>query len=213
MSGRVARSYVDALGTPRSAAPEIVARFEELLAEQPHRFVAPSVVLRDDETLAVDATLPAISWTENVRWTLERDDGTTEQGTVALRDAPVLSTEHRPESTYDTRRVVLAGPQPLGVHRLALTVAAYARETVHVVVVPKRAYPPQGRTWGIALQIYTLRSGRNDGIGDLADLRAVCRLLGERGAAYVGINPLHATFRSDPEAASPYAASSRIWLN
>ncbi|HEY0613683.1 MAG TPA: 4-alpha-glucanotransferase, partial [Candidatus Elarobacter sp.] len=39
------------------------------------------------------------------------------------------------------------------------------------------------------------------------------RLLGERGASYVGINPLHAVFRADPEAASPYAASSRVWLN
>src|SRR5665213_47282 len=34
-----------------------------------------------------------------------------------------------------------------------------------------------------------------------------------RGASYVGINPLHAPFRTDPEAASPYAASSRVWLN
>ena len=125
----------------------------------------------------------------------------------------MLSADHRVESTYDTRRVAIAGPQPLGAHRLALTVDAYARAVVHVVVVPERAHPPAGRTWGIAFQLYTLRSERNDGIGDFADLRAVCRLLGERGASYVGINPLHATFRSDPEAASPYAASSRIWLN
>ncbi|MEA2689598.1 MAG: glycogen debranching enzyme [Candidatus Eremiobacteraeota bacterium] len=213
MNARVARSYVDALGTPRSAPPETIARFEELLAEEAHHFVAPTVVLREDETLAVDVTLPAMSWTENLRWTLVRDDGTTEEGTVALRDAPVLSADHRPESTYDTRRVALAGPQPMGAHELALDVAAYARETTHVVVVPKRAYPPHGRTWGIALQIYTLRSERNHGIGDFADLRAACRLLGERGASYVGINPLHAAFRSDPESASPYAASSRIWLN
>ncbi len=81
------------------------------------------------------------------------------------------------------------------------------------MVVPERAYSLQGRSWGIALQIYTLRSARNAGIGDYADLRAVARLLGERGASYAGINPLHATFRDDPESASPYAASSRRWLN
>ena len=213
MRTRVARSYVDALGTPRTAAPETVARFEELIREEPHRFVAPAVVLRDDEELAVEVTLPAMSWTENLRWTLVRDDGSTEEGVVALRHAPVLNADHRPESTYDTRRVAIAGAQPLGAHTLALTVDAYARATMHVVVVPRRAYPPRGRTWGVAFQLYTLRSERNDGIGDFADLRAVCRLLGERGASYAGINPLHAPFRSDPEAASPYAASSRIWLN
>ncbi|HEX3549363.1 MAG TPA: 4-alpha-glucanotransferase [Candidatus Elarobacter sp.] len=213
MTRRVARSYVDALGTRRTAAPEVVARFEELLAEEPHHFVAPAVVLREDEPLAIDVTLPAMSWPETLRWALTRDDGTAEEGTVALRDAPVVFADHRAEATYDTRRVTLGGAQPLGLHRLALTVEAYARETMRVAVVPHRAYPPHGRTWGIALQLYTLRSARNHGIGDFADLRTVCRLLGERGASYVGINPLHATFRDDPDAASPYAASSRIWLN
>jgi 4-alpha-glucanotransferase len=209
----VARTYVDALGTSRIAAPETVARFEALLAEEPHGFVPPTVVLRENETLWIDVTLPAMSWPEGLRWTLERDDGTSDEGTVALREAPVVSADHRAESTYDTRRIAVAGPQPLGIHRLTLTVDAYGRGTTHVVVVPLRAYEVHGRTWGISLQLYTLRSERNHGIGDFADLRAVCRLLGERGASYVGINPLHATFRHDPEAASPYAAASRIWLN
>ncbi|MEA2787083.1 MAG: glycogen debranching enzyme [Candidatus Eremiobacteraeota bacterium] len=213
MSARVLRSYVDALGTERTAAPETVARFEELVAEEPHHFVAPSIVLRENEPLAMDVTLPAMSWTETLQWSLEREDGSTEEGALPLRDAPVVSADHREHSTYDTRRITIAGPQPLGIHRLALSVDAYARETVHLVVVPERAFAPHGRTWGIALQIYTLRSARNDGIGDFADLRAVCRLLGERGASYAGINPLHATFRDDPESASPYAASSRRWLN
>jgi 4-alpha-glucanotransferase len=213
MIDRVARSYVDALGRERRATPETVARFEALIGDDPHQFVAPTRVLRENEPLAVDVTLPAMSWPESIRWSLVREDGSAEDGTLPLRDAAVVRADHRPESTYDTRRIVIAGPQPLGTHRLALEVAAYGRASVHVVVVPARAYAPQGRTWGIAVQLYTLRSPRNDGIGDFADLRAVCRLLGERGAAYVGINPLHAPFRGDPEAASPYAASSRRWLN
>jgi glycogen operon protein len=213
MIERVARSYVDALGRERRAAPETVARFEALIGDETDHFVAPTRVLREGEPLALDVTLPAMSWPESVRWSLVREDGSVADGTLPLRDATVVRADHRPESTYDTRRIVVADPQPLGTHRLALEVAAYGRASVHVVVVPARAYPPQGRTWGIAVQLYTLRSPRNHGIGDFADLRAVCRLLGGRGAAYVGINPLHAPFRGDPEAASPYAASSRRWLN
>ncbi len=213
MNARIARSYVDALGTERRAAPETVARFEELLGEAPRRIVAPALVLRAGQPLAVELTLPSISWPETLHWALVCEDGNTEEGSIALRDAPVVFADHQAEVTYDTRRVTLAGPQPLGIHRLSLDVAAYVREVVHVTVVPERAHPPRGRTWGIALQLYTLRSERNAGIGDFADLRAVCRLLGARGASYVGINPLHAPFRGDAEAASPYAASSRRWLN
>jgi 4-alpha-glucanotransferase len=213
MNARIARSYVDALGTERPAPAQTVAQFEELIAEEPHHFVAPALVLREGEPLSLDVTLPAMSWTEPLQWSIAREDGSAEDGVLALRDAPMLAADHRVSSTYDTRRITVAGPQPLGMHQLSLTVDAYARATVHVVVVPERAYPPRGRTWGIALQLYTLRSARNLGIGDFADLRAFCRLLGERGASFVGINPLHATFRGDPESASPYAASSRRWLN
>lgn len=210
---RVARSYVDALGTERAASVDTVAQFEALLGEHHAGFVAPSLVVRPREPLAVDVTLPAHSWPESLRWTLLRDDGSNEEGAVALRDTPVVHVNNDSGETYDTRRVPIDALAPLGAHRLTLAVEPYARATVHLVVVPERAVGPHGRTWGVALQLYTLRSARNHGIGDLADLRTVCALLGDRGASYVGINPLHATFPTDPEAASPYAASSRHWLN
>ena len=211
---RVARSYVDALGEPRSAAPETVARFEALLAEPSPPAVKPTIVLREGESVTVDLTLPAMSWTEMLEWELVTEDGTAERGSIALRQMPVVRFDHRTDgATWDTRRIMLERTLPVGTHRLGLTVPGYAYAGTHLVVAPRTATPPQGRTWGIALQLYTLRSERNLGIGDLADLRAFCRLAGARGASYVGINPLHAGFRSDPEAASPYAASSRRWLN
>jgi 4-alpha-glucanotransferase len=213
MSGRVARSYVDALGTPRAASAETVAQFEALLADVAGTFVAPTVVLREGEPLALDVTLPATSWAESLHWDLRREDGEEQSGEIPLREAPVIFADHQPGVTYDTRHVTLGPALPLGSHRLTLSAGAYGRAAIAVIVVPARAEPPEGRTWGIAVQIYTLRSARNHGIGDFADLRAFCALAGARGASYVGINPLHAAFRTDPEAASPYAASSRRWLN
>jgi 4-alpha-glucanotransferase len=210
---RVARSYVDALGTPRAASPETVAQLETLLDDGPRPFAPGALVLREGTPLALEVTLPAMSWPEPLRWALAGAAGEDQGGEVALRDAPVVEVEHRAQSTYDTRRIELGPVLPLGVHRLDLRVGGYARASVAVVVVPERAELPAGRTWGITLQLYALRSARNHGIGDFADLRAVCALAGDGGASYLGVNPLHASFRSDPEAASPYAAASRRWLN
>ena len=70
-----------------------------------------------------------------------------------------------------------------------------------------------GRAWGIALQLYELRSARNWGIGDIADLAAFCRIAGAAGADFVGTNPLHALFLADPERCSPFSPSSRQFLN
>ena len=36
---------------------------------------------------------------------------------------------------------------------------------------------------------------------------------GERGGAFVGLNPIHALYPANPESASPYSPSSRRWLN
>ncbi|MBJ3774973.1 4-alpha-glucanotransferase [Acuticoccus mangrovi] len=69
------------------------------------------------------------------------------------------------------------------------------------------------RTFGVALQLYQLRSARNLGIGDLGDLKALIDAFAEEGADFVGLNPLHALFTADPERASPFSPSDRRFLN
>ena len=69
------------------------------------------------------------------------------------------------------------------------------------------------RLWGIAAQLYLLRSGSDWGIGDFGDLRHLVELAADRGADVIGLNPLHAMFPDDPEHASPYSPASRLLLN
>jgi 4-alpha-glucanotransferase len=70
-----------------------------------------------------------------------------------------------------------------------------------------------GRAWGISVQLYGVRSDRNAGIGDFEDLAQLAELFGPLGADFLGVNPLHALFWSDPERASPYSPSSKRFLN
>ena len=62
-------------------------------------------------------------------------------------------------------------------------------------------------------QLYGLRSDRNWGIGDFADLAALARLAGAEGADFVGVNPLHALFLAAPHRRSPFSPSNRRFLN
>ena len=87
-----------------------------------------------------------------------------------------------------------------------------ARKPAKVKLEGGRCYEPalltQGaRVWGFMVQLYGLRSKRNWGIGDFGDLRALVELGAARGAAVIGVNPLHAT------QGSPYSPSSRLALN
>ncbi|MCJ8139188.1 4-alpha-glucanotransferase [Falsirhodobacter halotolerans] len=69
------------------------------------------------------------------------------------------------------------------------------------------------RRWGVAVQLYQLRSDRNWGIGDFADLADLAALLAAEGADFIGLNPLHAPFLSGPERCSPFSPSDRRMLN
>ncbi|TVQ39638.1 MAG: 4-alpha-glucanotransferase [Wenzhouxiangella sp.] len=69
------------------------------------------------------------------------------------------------------------------------------------------------RRWGISVQLYGLRSRSNWGIGDFGDLGRLVELAAAAGAAAVQVSPLHALFSARPENCSPYAPSSRLFLN
>ena len=70
-----------------------------------------------------------------------------------------------------------------------------------------------GRVWGVAAQTYGLRSSRNHGIGDFADIATLAERMAGQGADILGLSPLHARFRDQPERGCPYAPSSRRWLD
>ncbi|MGB7783885.1 MAG: 4-alpha-glucanotransferase [Pseudolabrys sp.] len=79
---------------------------------------------------------------------------------------------------------------------------------------PVRAFQGDGRRhWALAVQLYALRSRRNWGHGDFGDLACLIALAARRGAAAIGLNPLHALFPDRAQQASPYAPNSRIFLN
>lgn len=94
-------------------------------------------------------------------------------------------------------------PLPLGLHRL--TVAGH--ETTLLAAPASLPLPPRG--WGVTLPLYGLRDSATGGLGDYDDLRAVVSGIGAQGAGFVGINPIHAGFPTDPGAISPYSPSSR----
>jgi 4-alpha-glucanotransferase len=102
----------------------------------------------------------------------------------------------------------------------AMLVAALSRgherppEIAATDATPIRAYQGDGRRhWGLAVQLYALRSRRNWGHGDFGDLARLIDLAASYGAAAIGVNPLHALFVERADEASPYAPNSRIYLN
>ena len=73
---------------------------------------------------------------------------------------------------------------------------------------------PDARSWGFAVQLYSLRSRGSWGHGDLRDLADLAAWSArDLGAGFVLINPLHAAEPLPPVSASPYLPMSRRWVS
>jgi len=73
---------------------------------------------------------------------------------------------------------------------------------------------PRRRSWGFAVQLYSVRSRRSWGHGDLHDLADLARWsAGQLGAGFILINPLHAPEPVSPVSDSPYLPMSRRYLS
>lgn len=87
-----------------------------------------------------------------------------------------------------------------------------------LISAPSRCWlPPEladgKRIWGVSTQLYGLRSSGNWGMGDFSDLAQLAEKTARMGADILGVNPLHASYPSDPQQFSPYAPSNREFLN
>jgi 4-alpha-glucanotransferase len=73
---------------------------------------------------------------------------------------------------------------------------------------------PSERSWGFTVQLYSLRSRRSWGHGDLRDLADFAAWSArDLGAGFVLINPLHAAEPVPPVSPSPYLPMSRRWVS
>jgi 4-alpha-glucanotransferase len=94
----------------------------------------------------------------------------------------------------------------VGEREVVLAVAPPQCRTIDDVV-------PDARLWGVAAQVYSLRSPADGGIGDAAGIAALAEAVGARGADALCLSPMHALFTADPARFAPYSPSSRLFLN
>ncbi len=105
-------------------------------------------------------------------------------------------------------------------HNFEITIMQNGRVNLvrpYVQFVPSRcwAHVERGviaRLSGVSLNLYTLRSQSNWGVGDCGDLNKICDWLIKQDGDWIGINPLHIVRNRAPQV-SPYSPMSRWYQN
>jgi 4-alpha-glucanotransferase len=120
------------------------------------------------------------------------------------------------------RTLPLPPDLPVGQHTLSVQFRPGHADEIsgrtQLIVCPTQCYEPEvieqgARVWGIAVQLYTLRTSNNWGIGDFRDLRTLIDAAAPLHCSVIGLNPLHALMPCEPEHCSPYSPSNREFLN
>ncbi|MCZ4293571.1 4-alpha-glucanotransferase [Vibrio sinaloensis] len=225
---RIADSYVSAWGDEAKVADETIRRLlaslgydttndETLLksAEKKHKqeVLASVQVVRDGEPIEVVLNLGASARESEFSWRLDTEQGEVLEGYL---QSQIVRDERK-----EGGPLVFALPSDIawGYHKL--TISRKRRKAPYemtLIVTPKACYKQDAivdgkKMWGPSVQLYTLRTQHNWGIGDFGDLKQLVADIASRGGDFVGLNPIHSLFPANPEGASPYSPSSRRWLN
>lgn len=211
------KAILGAMGCPVDDAAAIAERLADDERSRWRDLVTPVVVVHPGRH-GVELAVAQEALGETLRWQVTCADGTVREGEGQLAGLREMETVEVDGRRHTRRQLELPVDLPHGYHALRVSVGAGAASEAALIVAPQSCFEPAAlregrRLWGVAVQLYTLRSGRNWGIGDFADLEAVVRAATPSGAAFVGLNPLHALFPSNPCHFSPYSASSRHFLN
>ncbi|QYJ85198.1 4-alpha-glucanotransferase [Shewanella mesophila] len=113
----------------------------------------------------------------------------------------------------------------MGYHTVTLSLidqncGEYEQVSGTILFAPSRAYQldpvETHKPWGVSVQLYSLRSDTQWGIGDFGDLLRLVRWLSQCGCDFIQLNPLHALGMKGGEEeknVSPYSPSDRRRIN
>ncbi|HIF9342991.1 TPA: 4-alpha-glucanotransferase [Photobacterium damselae] len=175
--------------------------------------LAPVKVIRAGEPMQVELHLGVSARVSDFSWRLETEQGEVFEGWLQSQ----LVADERDKG----QPLVFALPNDLawGYHKL--TVSRKRRKSPYemtLIVTPTACYKQTAllnnkKLWGTSVQLYSVRTQHNWGIGDFGDLKQLVADIAKNGGDFVGLNPIHSLFPANPEGASPYSPSSRRWLN
>ncbi|WP_435946945.1 4-alpha-glucanotransferase [Dryocola sp. BD586] len=201
LAAGISPNYINAHGLPQAIPADTKLRLLEAMSRTatPKKVAVTPVPNVQVFTAGTKMALPLEGHGE-FSWQLTTEEGKQHHGQAAAG-----------------KKLALPARLPEGYHELTVSQNEH-RWQCRVIVAPKRCYEPEAllqdqKLWGACVQLYTLRSAHNWGIGDFGDLQRMLVDVAKRGGSFIGLNPIHALYPANPESASPYSPSSRRWLN
>lgn len=136
----------------------------------------------------------------------ENDDNTGDFSSLGLGYHGIVL---KLKSPLEANRQRTETPERLAFHGTLMVAPRAAYQGVLSATLQGKRHQP----WGVSVQLYSLRSDSQWGIGDFGDLEELIAFIASYGADFIQLNPLHALDIAAPEHPSPYSPCDRRRLN
>jgi len=166
------RALLAAMRVPAANGAEIRESLAAL-TDDPWRTALPQVMrIPAGEAPTVDVIVDQTAAGTRLEAVLELEDGQRRSLPLRPSDGSLLESRRVDGTRREKWRIPLGGELPSGVHRLTVGDTSSA-----ILATPGRCWHPalldQSKCWGLAVNLYSARSARDWGIGDLSTLREI----------------------------------------
>jgi 4-alpha-glucanotransferase len=211
------RALLAAMGCPTEQIGEIERVLHDRAAAR-WRSLLPVVAVVHPRRPSIEVAMACGDIGRMLDWRIILERGGQVAGRVNSGELPEIERGDLDGLAHTRRGLSLPTDIAHGYHSLRANLEGGAEVECALIVAPAACIEPPAlhegrRLWGVAVQLYTLRSSENWGIGDFADLEQAVRGFAPSGASFIALNPLHALFPANPRHFSPYSPSSRHFLN
>jgi 4-alpha-glucanotransferase len=233
------RAILKAMRLKIDSVEDVEKEINERKSRPWNRFIEPvKIISVNNQPLAISVYMPVEEGQESslsISWYIEDENGQKDEFRLS-GDEIVISAQQWINSKRYIKIDLVCNPEkaevkkirgwedkaryPIGYYSINVTCTHPAFEltgTSKIIITPDSCYmPPElegEKTWGLSINLYSIRSKRNWGVGDFADLKEIVKWVSELKGGFVGINPLHAIPNKKPFGISPYSPITRLYKN
>lgn len=213
VSDEVIRFFAEKMGYKAGTPEEIDASLAALERRRWQQSLEKIYVVEQNNP-HFDLVIPAEMENEDFELRLNKEDG---QKTEPVSFNVINNEEYQliGKTNYVKLHFIITSQLEIGYYDVDLRVGNKRYKTI-LAIAPSQCYtnPEMNRKiWGYAIQLYSVRSERNWGVGDFTDLCGLIKICSNAGADIIGLNPLNVLSHDYPENASPYQSISRLFIN
>lgn len=213
VSDDLLRFFIESLGYGAKNEAEMQRSLERLEKKRWQRAMEAIYVVTNDNPI-MDIVLPQ----KEVEGGIEVYVAPEGQDDFHVLNVAIDEVETRQEGRilYVKEQIRVCDNLDFGYYDIKVKTSKTEYKTV-LAIAPQKCFAMdtkgKSKLFGFAVQLYSVKSQRNWGVGDFSDLENMIDLLADSGGDVIGLNPLSVLLHDYPEAASPYASISRLFLN